>query len=144
MEGISRRGFLGWTAWTAAGLGASRLLGVPALSAAETSGSPALLAIDQFVERHRKERGLPGLTLGIAGRNGLVAAKTYGHAGVKTGLPVTPQNLFEIGSITKSFVGLTLLQLRDEGRSISTVPSASISPGCASRARTLPLRSITC
>lgn len=116
MEGISRRGFLGWTAWTAAGLGASRLLGVPVLSAAETSGSPGLSAIDAFVERHRKERGIPGLTLGIADRNGVVIAKAYGHADVKTGLPVTPQNLFEIGSITKSFVGITLMQLRDEGK----------------------------
>lgn len=119
MEGISRRGFLGWTAWTAAGLGASRLLGAPVLGAAETTDSPALRALsalDQFVERHRKERGVPGLTLGIADRNGVVAAKTYGHADIKTGLPLTAQNLFEIGSITKSFVALTLLQLRDEGK----------------------------
>ena len=119
MDGISRRGFLGWTAWTAAGLGAARIFGVPVLSAADTSDSPALRAlpaIDAFVERHRKERGIPGLTLGIADRNGVVATKTYGHADVKTGLPVTPQNLFEIGSITKSFVGLTLLLLREEGK----------------------------
>ena len=119
MEGISRRGFLGWTAWTAAGLGAARFLGTPVLSAAETADSPALRAlpaIDMFVERHRKERGIPGLTLGLADRNGVVAARTYGHADVKTGLPVTPQNLFEIGSITKSFVAITLLQLREEGK----------------------------
>ncbi len=116
MEGISRRGFLGWTAWTAAGLRASRLLGAPALSAADPSDSPALRAIDRFVERHRKERGIPGLTLGIADRNGVAAVRTYGHADVKTGLPVAPQNLFEIGSITKSFVAITLLQLRDEGK----------------------------
>lgn len=116
MEGISRRGFLGWTAWTAAGLGAARFLGTPVLSAAETSDSPALRAIDQFVERHRKGRGVPGLTLGLADRNGVVAARTYGHADVKTGLQLTPQSLFEIGSITKSFVGLTLLQLREEGK----------------------------
>src|SRR5689334_17997947 len=116
MEGISRRGFLGWTAWTAAGLGAARFLGVPVLSAAEPMDSPALRAIDLFVERHRKERGIPGLTLGLADRGGVVAARTYGHADVKTGLTVTPQNLFEIGSITKSFVGLTLLQLREEGK----------------------------
>ncbi len=116
MEGISRRGFLGWTAWTAAGLGASRLLGVPVLRSAEGEPSPALRAIDQFVERHRKERGVPGLILGLADRSGVVAMRAYGHADVKTGLAVTPQNLFEIGSITKSFVGITLLQLREEGK----------------------------
>ncbi|HEV2853788.1 MAG TPA: serine hydrolase [Thermoanaerobaculia bacterium] len=123
MEGISRRGFLGWTAWTALGVGARGVLGAqgpgaapPADTTAKGDTSPALRALDAFVERHRKEWGLPGLTLGLAGRQGTVAVRTYGHADIKTGLPLTPQNLFEIGSISKSFVGLTLLQLREEGK----------------------------
>lgn len=119
MEGISRRGFLGWTARTALGLGAVRVLGVPApgaASPAEGEPSAALRAIDAFVERHRRERGLPGLTLGLADRQGVVAVRAYGHSDVKTGLPLRPEELFEIGSITKSFVGIALLQLREEGR----------------------------
>lgn len=123
MEGISRRGFLGWTAWTALGVGARGILGAqgPGTTAdtakvPATEPSPALRAIDQFVERHRKEWGLPGLTLGLADRQGAVAVRTYGHADIKTGLPLTPQHLFEIGSITKSFVAVTLLQLRQEGK----------------------------
>lgn len=119
MEGVTRRGFLGWTAWTALGLGAGRVLGAPGLLAQEGAAgdaSAALRALDAFIERHRREMGIPGLTLGLADRNGLIAAKTYGHADIKTGLALTPQHLFEIGSITKSFVGLTLLQLKDEGK----------------------------
>ncbi|HVR97069.1 MAG TPA: serine hydrolase domain-containing protein [Thermoanaerobaculia bacterium] len=122
MEGISRRGFLGWTGRTALTLGAARAFGAPALHAANTAQtsagelSPALRAIDAFVERHRKELGIPGLTLGLADRQGVVAARVYGHADVKTGLPLTPENLFEIGSITKSFVGLAALQLHQEGK----------------------------
>lgn len=116
MQRISRRGFLGWTAL---GLGAARVLGVPGLqeaNAAAAESSPALRAIDAFVERHRREMGIPGLTLGLADRKGLVAARTYGHSDVKTGAAVQPQDLFEIGSITKSFVGIALLQLREEGK----------------------------
>ena len=78
MEGISRRGFLGWTAWTALGLGASRVLGAQGPAAAEAAGgepSPALRAIDAFVERHRREWGIPGLTLGLADRQGMIAAR---------------------------------------------------------------------
>ncbi|HEX6901855.1 MAG TPA: serine hydrolase domain-containing protein [Thermoanaerobaculia bacterium] len=124
MEGISRRGFLGWTAWTAFGLGATRAAGAPWPSGWQEPASPApapggsdpIQVIDAFVERHRREMGLPGLTLGLAGREGTIAVRTYGHADVKTGAPVRPENLFEIGSITKSFVGIALLQLRDEGR----------------------------
>lgn len=134
MEGISRRGFLGWTAWTAAGLGASRMLGTPALSAVEgpksAAGepSPALRAIDAFVERHRKERGIPALTLGLANRQGAVAVRTYGHSDIKTGLALRPEELFEIGSITKSFVALTVLQLRDEGKLDLNRPIREILP----------------
>lgn len=117
MEGVSRRSFLGWTAL---GLGAGGVLGVPGLLKAEEAAqgepSAALRAIDTFVERHRREMGLPGLTLGLADRKGLIAARTYGHADIKTGLPLTPKDLFEIGSITKSFVGIALLQLREEGK----------------------------
>lgn len=116
MEGISRRGFLGWTAL---GLGAVRVFGAPALRAAEAAegqASPAVAAIDAFVERHRREQGLPGLTVGLADRQGVLAARTYGHADIKTGAPLQPGHLFEIGSITKSFVGIALLQLREEGK----------------------------
>lgn len=124
MEGISRRGFLGWTAWTALGLGATRAAGAPgpwwqeppASPAPAPGGSEPIQVIDAFVERHRREMGLPGLTLGLAGREGVIAVRTYGHSDVKTGAPVRPENLFEIGSITKSFVAIALLQLRDEGR----------------------------
>ncbi|HEX7181667.1 MAG TPA: serine hydrolase domain-containing protein [Thermoanaerobaculia bacterium] len=116
MEGISRRGFLGWTAL---GLGAVRVFGAPALRASEAAEgrpSPALAAIDAFAERHRREQGLPGLTLGLADREGVLAARTYGHADIKTGAPLLSQHLFEIGSITKSFIGIALLQLREEGK----------------------------
>lgn len=109
MREISRRSFLG----TAAVLGAGRLLGAPGLAAAEAG---ALASIDAFVNRHIRERGAPGLVLGLADRNGVVAARTYGHRDVKTGQPIGPDDLFEIGSITKSFIAISLLQLREEGK----------------------------
>lgn len=122
MEGISRRGFLGWTAWGAVALGtgglartaASPTTGRPAGEAGEASA--ALRAIDAFCEHHRQEMGLPGLTLGLTGRTGTVAVRTYGHSDVKTGAAVSPGHLFEIGSITKSFTAIALLQMREEGK----------------------------
>jgi CubicO group peptidase (beta-lactamase class C family) len=130
MEGISRRNFMGWTAWTAVGLGVAPVLGAQDLGAQEPGAaqapaapdaaagetSPALRAIDAFVQRHIREQGIPGLTLGLADRKGVIAARSYGQYDVKTGAALRPQDLFEIGSITKSFVGIALLQLRDEGK----------------------------
>ena len=114
MHPITRRRLFDLTAKTALGLGAARVLGPFAVLAEETA--PGVREIDAFVRRHIREQGAPGLTLGLADRRGPIAVRTYGHTDVEAGRPVSPDDLFEIGSITKSFVGLCLLQLREQGK----------------------------
>jgi CubicO group peptidase (beta-lactamase class C family) len=82
--------------------------------AAQTGG--ALARLDEYVERHMREVGAPGLTLALADRNGAVRVSTYGFADTKSGARVKPETLFEIGSISKSFAAVALLQMLDEGR----------------------------
>lgn len=77
---------------------------------------PAFKAIDSMVEKYLREMNAPGMTLVIAGRDGVVRVATYGLADIDRKEPVRPDHLFQIGSISKSFVGLALLQLRDEGK----------------------------
>ncbi len=77
---------------------------------------PLFKQLDDYIARHLRETGAPGMTLALANREGLVRASTYGFADTKAGARVVPETLFEIGSISKSFVGLALLQLRDEGK----------------------------
>lgn len=76
----------------------------------------AYARLDEFIVRHMNETGAPGMTLALADRNGLLRTSQYGFADVKAGLKVQPQTLFEIGSISKSFVAIALLQLADEGK----------------------------
>jgi CubicO group peptidase (beta-lactamase class C family) len=52
----------------------------------------------------------------LSDRKGLLRASEYGFADVKAGIKVSPQTLFEIGSISKSFVAIVVLQLADEGK----------------------------
>src|SRR6185295_15357235 len=72
--------------------------------------------LDEFVARHMSEMGLPGLTLALVDRAGTLRASEYGFADVKAGIKVSPQTLFEIGSISKSFVAIAVLQLAEEGK----------------------------
>jgi CubicO group peptidase (beta-lactamase class C family) len=72
--------------------------------------------LDAFVEQHMKENATPGLALAVTGREGLLRVATYGFADLKARRPVTPATLFEIGSISKSFTAIALLQLREEGK----------------------------
>lgn len=114
MQEMSRRRFLATTAV----LGTGRLIGFPMLAPAEPAepAGGALPSIDAFINRHLRERGAPGLILGLADRDRVLAARTYGHRDVKTGQPVEKDDLFEIGSITKSFIAISLLQLREAGK----------------------------
>jgi D-alanyl-D-alanine carboxypeptidase len=76
----------------------------------------AYLRLDEFIARHMNEVGAPGMTLALADRNGLLRASQYGFADLKAGIKVQPDTLFEIGSISKSFVAIAVLQLADEGK----------------------------
>lgn len=77
---------------------------------------PHFVKLDEFIARHLKETGAPGLTLALSNRAGLIRVSTYGFADAKAGLRVVPETMFEIGSISKSFVGLALMQLHEEGK----------------------------
>ena len=76
----------------------------------------AFQLLDEFVVRHMTELGVPGMTVALADRNGLLRSSQYGFADMKAGIRVGEQTLFEIGSISKSFVAIAVLQLAEEGK----------------------------
>ena len=113
---LSRRKFLAETGKSAAAVTVLRSV-VSASSWLQSAAvAPVFARLDEYITRHMRETGAPGMTLALANRDGLIRVSTYGYADTKAGLRVVPETMFEIGSISKSFVGLTLLQLRDEGK----------------------------
>jgi len=120
---LSRRSLLTGAIKTGAGLAILRQLNLSSLSALaiapageDARFTPALARLDEFIAAHMADVGAPGMTLALATREGLLRASTYGFADVKAGRRVTPETLFEIGSISKSFVALALMQMREEGK----------------------------
>ncbi len=77
---------------------------------------PAFQRLDEFIARHLSDVGAPGMTVALADRKGLLRASYHGFADLKTGMPVKPDTLFQIGSISKSFVGLAAVQMNEEGK----------------------------
>ncbi|HKG78635.1 MAG TPA: serine hydrolase domain-containing protein, partial [Pyrinomonadaceae bacterium] len=113
---LSRRKFLSSSAKSALAVTVLRSV-VPARALAQAAAvQPLFTRLDQFIMRHMRETGAPGMTLALANRDGLIRVSTYGYADTKAGMRVVPETMFEIGSISKSFVGLVLLQLHDEGK----------------------------
>ena len=72
--------------------------------------------IDRFVEQFMREMNSPGMTLVLADREGVQRVATYGYTELGVRRPLEADELFQIGSITKSFLALVLLQLREEGK----------------------------
>jgi D-alanyl-D-alanine carboxypeptidase len=89
---------------------------------------PAFARLDEFIPAHMRDVGAPGMTLALANRDGLLRASAYGFADLKAGVKVRPDTLFEIGSISKSFVALALMQMRDEGKFDPTKPITTYLP----------------
>ena len=58
----------------------------------------------------------PGFVIGITDRNRTLKIGAYGYANLKSKTRVTPETLFEIGSVSKSFTAISFIQLFDEGR----------------------------
>ena len=82
----------------------------------ETNLKKAYERLDQFIEQYMEGSNFPGLAIALTDREKLLHISAHGLADVSAQTPVTPDTLFEIGSIGKSFVSLALLQLCDEGK----------------------------
>jgi CubicO group peptidase (beta-lactamase class C family) len=112
---LSRRGMLA--------LGLSALpaaLFFDIAGAADAPGRPfyksGLAALDRFIEGYRAAMNAPGLTLAVADTQGPIRIASYGYVDKAAKSPVLNSHLFEIGSITKSFVALIVLQMHEEGK----------------------------
>jgi CubicO group peptidase (beta-lactamase class C family) len=92
-------------------LGASAFIARQSLSAA-----PDVNALDTFIASYMKAMNAPGMTLAMARREGAARIATFGFSDRESREAVTPDHLFQVGSISKSFVALTCLQLHDEGK----------------------------
>lgn len=72
--------------------------------------------LDRFVEQFMREMNSPGMTLVLADRDGVQRVATYGYGDLARSRQLKADELFQIGSITKSFLAIVLLQLREEGK----------------------------
>ena len=95
------------------------ILGLTVARANRASARPAaagdFAAIDAYVAAQMDELRVPGLALGIVQGDQIVYLKGYGVAN-PAGDPVTAQMPFSIGSLTKSFTALAIMQLVEAGR----------------------------
>jgi CubicO group peptidase (beta-lactamase class C family) len=77
--------------------------------------SPDFDAIDAYVQEQMQEMRIPGAALGIVKGDEIVHLEGFGDAD-DSGRKVTLQTPFKIGSMSKSFTALAIMQLVDDGK----------------------------
>jgi CubicO group peptidase (beta-lactamase class C family) len=82
---------------------------------------------NNWIERQH----MPGAAMGIIIDGELVWVKSAGVRDLAARAPVTPDTLFRIASMTKSFTALSILKLRDEGKLSLDDPVARYVPALA-------------
>ena len=105
---------------------------IPLLAAQPVSPeAPTPASLDEFkaaAARIVEEAGLPGAGLALVRAGGVEWAGGVGVADRETRRPVDGDTLFRVGSVSKSFVAMALVQLYEDGQLDLDAPVASIVP----------------
>lgn len=76
---------------------------------------PYFSNIDKYIDAYVNKSGIPGLSVGIVKDNQIVYLRSFGSADNK-GRSVTPQTPFILGSTSKSFTALAIMQMVEKGK----------------------------
>jgi CubicO group peptidase (beta-lactamase class C family) len=107
-----------WAMLAALVAGAAYLVSRPGSGTPRANGAaaaPEFAAIERFVEDEMAAQRIPGLALGIVRDDRIVYLRGFGEAD-ESGRAVTPQTPFIIGSLSKSFTALAIMQLVEAGK----------------------------
>lgn len=72
--------------------------------------------LDAFFQHHLERIRSPGFAVALVDREGPIFAKGYGVEVLGQSKPMTPDSIMAIGSLTKSFTAMAILQLEEQGK----------------------------
>ncbi len=87
----------------------------PLLFLAACSGSSLQTKLDSYFSKEFPKDG-PGVAVLIMKDTSVIFSRGYGVADLNTKEPISPQTLFNLGSISKTFVSNGILMLQEQGK----------------------------
>lgn len=119
------------------------LAGLLASAAAQTGAEPlpridpeaagfsadGLARVSAVIERDIAAGKLPGAVLAIARDGKLVFLRAYGYRDKAAGVPMTPDTIFSIASMTKPMTAVAALSLVERGEMVLDEPVSTYLPG---------------
>ncbi len=88
----------------------------------------AFPVIEKLYRDYAEKNHFPALSFGVIAGGQLVYAGSVGKANMANNTPATTKSLFRIASMSKSFTGMAILKLRDEGKLSLTDPVSKFIP----------------
>jgi CubicO group peptidase (beta-lactamase class C family) len=102
-------------------------------SAIALGQKPDLGELEKVALAEMKETETPGAAIAIISGDRVIFAKGFGVANLETQIPVTPDTLFQIGSMTKMFTAAALVTLAAEGKLRLDKPIGSYVKGLSAK-----------
>lgn len=72
--------------------------------------------LESYLKAEMQKRKIPGLQIAIVRNGKIVMQGAYGIANLENSVPVTDKTVFSINSATKSFTGVAIMQLVEDGK----------------------------
>src|SRR5690348_16047019 len=72
--------------------------------------------LEKFIFEKMALTKLPSVSMALIKGDDVVWSRGFGYRDVERGLPATDRTLYGIGSVTKSFTCLALMQLAEQGK----------------------------
>lgn len=88
----------------------------PALSAVEVLDNKAPAIASAMFEKAVASPTVPGISVAIADKDGIVWAEGFGWADLENKVPVSTRTKMRIGSVAKPFTAAALMRLYDQGK----------------------------
>ena len=72
--------------------------------------------VDSFVQDSIRQQRIPGLALAVMRDGQIIKAQGYGLSNIELNVPVSPQTVFQSGSVGKQFTAMGIMMLVKEGK----------------------------
>ncbi len=92
------------------------LLSAPVVAQPPAQYADAIKHIEGVIERERQDAGIPGLSVALIDDQSLVWAKGFGNADLARTRLVATDTVFRVGSVSKLFTDISVMQLVEEGK----------------------------
>ena len=97
-------------------------------------------SVDRYISAEMARMHIPGVSVAVVRAGKVIKAQGYGIADLEHEIPVTPQTVFKIGSVSKQFLATGIMLLVQDGRLGLDDPVSKYYPGAPESWRGITVR----